>query len=441
VEWEAFEQRSSQLVVDMRNPASRSQTVEEYPSSSPLPMNDTENLDRRRKRGHSLSSLDVVSTRSLHVSNTRSNANLKQASTDAHGGRDKSGARLAFMDYLIKPVQRICKYPILLDQLKIGKSARSGSPQEDGGTSPGSSYNGESPSVADGDPDTAVGSALQAMKQVTSSVNEARRRQDIVTKSSLIATRILNAFSAQSSSSARSLLGHNLTHNFLSELGACLLAGSMDVIHHHADKIPGSSGTVKAKYLGAFLYMGGYLVLVKAGKGKVYEPKHWFSLVGFEIDDVPEEEGVYPQSTGMILFLNVFSQHYYHARSVCLARDIISKWQRRVNEKRMCGYPRSTNHSRFAGIGRTSLHRVSIRILGTTSSSRCTRMGRPTVFRPYPHCRPFSNPYRPLKEVRPHQHSANLTRRLRHQKHCARKYRVGRIPFRYQLVVARLPRP
>ena len=57
----------------------------------------------------------------------------------------------------------------------------------------------------------------------------------------------------------------------------------MDVIHHHADKIPGSSGTVKAKYLGAFLYMGGYLVLVKVCKSKVYEPRHWFSLTGFEI--------------------------------------------------------------------------------------------------------------------------------------------------------------
>jgi hypothetical protein len=65
----------------------------------------------------------------------------------------------------------------------------------------------------------------------------------------------------------------------------------MDVIHHYVDKIPGSSGTVKAKYLGSFLYMGGYLILVKVSKGKVYEPRHWFSLAGFELVDVSEEDG------------------------------------------------------------------------------------------------------------------------------------------------------
>jgi len=65
----------------------------------------------------------------------------------------------------------------------------------------------------------------------------------------------------------------------------------MDVLHHYADKITSTSGTIKAKYLGAFLYMGGYLILVKISKGKVYEPRHWLSLAGVELIDVPEDDG------------------------------------------------------------------------------------------------------------------------------------------------------
>jgi hypothetical protein len=189
------------------------------------------------------------------------------------------------MDYLIKPIQRICKYPLLLDQLKTGKSFRK--PTQDDGSSL-SSCNRDSVDIADAD--SVVEIASQAMRGVASSVDEARRRQDISTKSSFIVARISSSLAAQASSSLRSPGGHNLSPVFLASLGACLLAGSMDVIHHYVDKIPGNSGTVKAKYLGAFLYVGGYLILVKVSKGKVYEPRHWFSLVGFELVDVSEEE-------------------------------------------------------------------------------------------------------------------------------------------------------
>jgi hypothetical protein len=96
--------------------------------------------------------------------------------------------------------------------------------------------------------------------------------------------------------------------------------------------------------------MGGYLVLVKVCKGKVYEPRHWFSLAGFEIGDVPEEEGVYHVAayfrvgSSYCLLTWVRLQRYCHVRSVCPAWDIISKWQRLVSAKRMFGCPLSANH-------------------------------------------------------------------------------------------------
>jgi hypothetical protein len=51
---------------------------------------------------------------------------------------------------------------------------------------------------------------------------------------------------------------------------------------------------VRVKYLGAFLYLGGYLILVKVGKGKAYRVKHWFSLAQFEMVDIPPDIGTHP---------------------------------------------------------------------------------------------------------------------------------------------------
>src|ERR1700735_5000704 len=121
VEWDAFEQRSSQLVANLRKPVSYIQTLEGQVSIPAL--DDTESFEVRRKRRHSLSSLDFPA-RSLRVPNMRSNTNLNHAATtlfDSGAAREKN-SRLVFMDYLIKPVQRICRYPLLLDQLKMGTS-------------------------------------------------------------------------------------------------------------------------------------------------------------------------------------------------------------------------------------------------------------------------------------------------------------------------------
>ena len=52
--------------------------------------------------------------------------------------------------------------------------------------------------------------------------------------------------------------------------------------------------SVSAKYLGAFLYVGGYMVLVKAVKAGVYIARHWFSLCSeaVEVVDVSEDDGM-----------------------------------------------------------------------------------------------------------------------------------------------------
>lgn len=72
-------------------------------------------------------------------------------------------SRLTLCDFLIKPVQRICRYPLLLAQLLDDPEDEL---QKD-----------------------TVSRALKAMKDVAALVDEARRQKDIATKSKLIIER------------------------------------------------------------------------------------------------------------------------------------------------------------------------------------------------------------------------------------------------------------
>ena len=45
------------------------------------------------------------------------------------------------------------------------------------------------------------------------------------------------------------------------------------------------------KYLGMLLYLSGYLIVVKVGRGKAYLIKHWFSIKSFEMVDMPQDTG------------------------------------------------------------------------------------------------------------------------------------------------------
>ena len=220
------------------------------------------------KRAKSLTCLDGTA-RSLR-SRSSMTMTLDSMASSSEPRRDKGLRRIAFADYLIKPVQRICKYPLLLDQLLPSKVLRT-SPEDRS------------------DVHVVVESAAQAMRHVATSVDEARHRQDIATQSSLIFSRI--SLGLASTSAIPSPLVQILTQDFLSSLGTCVLSGSLDVMHYHPTRPLGQTSNIKAKYLGAFLYSGGYLILVKVCKGRKYVPRHWFSLIDFEVSDVEDDGG------------------------------------------------------------------------------------------------------------------------------------------------------
>ncbi|KAF8450526.1 hypothetical protein L210DRAFT_2394516 [Boletus edulis BED1] len=253
-EWDAFELRCAALAAEMQS----LDVAEDFIPSSE---------SRRRlwdlcKRRHSLSSLDALSTENMLPLTT---------SESSHTDRETSSKRprLMFMDYMIKPVQRVCRYPLLFDQL-----------QERNGTQRFSEPKSTSTPM---DGQDAVKTALRAMRTVASLVDEARRQQDLYATSVQIVSRITQGLLTSAASHNRPSQSASLPI-FLSTLPPCHLSGSLDVIHYRGTNMA-RLGTVRAKYLGAFLFPGGFLVLVKVAKSKAYEPKHWFNLRAFELVD------------------------------------------------------------------------------------------------------------------------------------------------------------
>ncbi|EIN10896.1 hypothetical protein PUNSTDRAFT_142793 [Punctularia strigosozonata HHB-11173 SS5] len=285
-EWDHYEQRCQFLVTRGIEEETRLRKNSEscamggrsnaviLPDDPPGTDADADFVARRRRR-HSTSSLAPVAF------TTKSLWNGSAAAKPEPGGSSRSQAsRLCLLDYLVKPVQRICRYPLLFDPLKARKGSNAHAAQN-------SYAHGELRLPNSLTADIVIESASQAMRHVISMVDEARDRQDVFTKSALIASRI----------SRPSAATHGLSADFMDSLGPCMLAGSLDVMQEHKEV---SSGVLDVKYLGAFLYAGGYLLMVKAiegkGKSRVYEPRHWFSLVGSDLVDVPEDEALLPCS-------------------------------------------------------------------------------------------------------------------------------------------------
>ncbi|KAL1747650.1 hypothetical protein HDZ31DRAFT_80227 [Schizophyllum fasciatum] len=280
-EWDEFERRCSDLVHEMSpRPSVEDTRPAPHAASATAALANPESFSSDlptpspRKRSRSVHSLDGA-VRSLR----RRSVAAREALPFPNELRSR---RLTLMDYLIKPIQRICKYPLLLDQLKPSRGALRLSAAQPARRSA---------------VHVAVESAAQAMRHVAAAVDAARARQAVCVQSALIVARIASALRLSSSSSAsqHSLPASlNMTSSFLSSLGTCLLAGSLDVVHQSPRQAVAASASIKAKYLGAFLYLGGYLILVKVCKGKVYEPKHWFSLADFEIVDLDERDAMLP---------------------------------------------------------------------------------------------------------------------------------------------------
>ena len=179
-------------------------------------------------------------------------------------------SKLRFQDYAIKPVQRICRYPLVLGQVLKNLG---GGPER-----------GE------------VKSAWDGFRKVAEGVDDAKRVREGELRTTLVASRM----ELQSVSSVLVLAAQRTRTDaspvqpvnwaFCDVLGPILLGGTLHVLHRHPSPDP-----LKVRYLGCFLYRS-HLVMVKVKKRDSYEPREWLPLRLFEIGSVEEGEGAYSSS-------------------------------------------------------------------------------------------------------------------------------------------------
>ena len=260
VEWDAFERRCTQLVAanlifpdgssqerDSATEKEEDTGLEERCPDADINSQDEEQLHCQLPTtslddnpplpwGHSLSTHDLT-----HAAVT-SNKDTKKENVAERDPR----LRLQFEDYLIKPVQRICKYPLLLGTLTHKRRPQA--------------VNGADEIIMD---------AKQAMMDAAALVDNANFSHLQLQQTSRISTRL---------SAPAPVLA------FIRSLSPCTLAGSLDVVRAPA---------LKAKYLAAFLYEGGFLALAKVNRGPRYELRYWFSLEGFEVSDTADNNREY----------------------------------------------------------------------------------------------------------------------------------------------------
>jgi RhoGEF domain len=253
VEWDAFERRCTELVVaslaHADSPPERFNDEEEEASSrDQYPDGDSDGKDPELSHVQRQPMAPLENHPSWR---SRSNYDLTKHTTFTAGkdGNKESLSerdprlRMQFTDYLIKPVQRICRYPLLLAPLTLNR----------GPTAPTGT-------------DAVVTDAKKAMADVAALVDNANFSHLQQQQTSRIGARL---------SAPATVLP------FIRTLSPCTLAGSLDVV-----RVP----ALKAKYLAAFLYEGGFLALAKVIRGPRYELRYWFSLEGFELYDATDDD-------------------------------------------------------------------------------------------------------------------------------------------------------
>lgn len=173
-----------------------------------------------------------------------------------------SPSRLMLRDLLILPVQRVCRYPMMLSafasvtepMLEVVSSHSSKSSL------------------------SKIEQARILMASIAAKANDANNRSLIVASTTLLFKRLLE---------------HPvLTRPFLDSLGLCNLAGTVEVVYHHSVLAPLVS-PVKVRYFGAFLFRG-YLILAKIKRANIYEIRHYLPLEVCDLTDI--KEGFLPHS-------------------------------------------------------------------------------------------------------------------------------------------------
>uniref|UniRef100_V5ELV6 DH domain-containing protein n=2 Tax=Kalmanozyma brasiliensis (strain GHG001) TaxID=1365824 RepID=V5ELV6_KALBG len=189
----------------------------------------------------------------------------------------ENSSRLLFRDFLIKPIQRLCLYPLVLQTLQKHSSATGDSVEE-------------------------LALAISLMREVADQVDEAGKRRESELRADLISSRIEP--------------NQGVTSSFVKSLGDCQLSGTLDVLHHHRVLNP-LVAPLRFKYFGVFIYHS-FLLMVKVRKNSTYECRQWFPLWAARLSNVEDERNLIPNS----FRLSVKDHHFELAASNAKERQL-----------------------------------------------------------------------------------------------------------------------
>ncbi|KAI9251449.1 hypothetical protein BDA99DRAFT_521906 [Phascolomyces articulosus] len=163
---------------------------------------------------------------------------------------DEMNGRRMFEDYMIMPVQRLLKYKLILESMN--KTVQTDTKEHE-----------------------ALMQALLVMHKVALRLNSEKSRLEARRKTKLFLNRLdsdwVNAASKR----------------FYGVLGSCILIGTLDI------RI--LSENTKVKRFGCALF-NSYMIIAKGKRYDRYEPRHWFPLRTFDVQDLPNEQPSLPHS-------------------------------------------------------------------------------------------------------------------------------------------------
>ncbi|KAI8393577.1 Dbl homology domain-containing protein, partial [Radiomyces spectabilis] len=154
--------------------------------------------------------------------------------------------RLHFEDYLIKPVQRICRYPLLFREILRNTPSET-------------------------EEHILLREVLRKMQAILTDIDQQKYQRDIRKRTELFIERLEEDW--------------RMKKRHLSRLGNLEIAGALDVTL----AAPGQT-TTRPRYLGCFVFPT-YIIFARAKKVTSYVPKHWFPLKLVEVQELPDRHG------------------------------------------------------------------------------------------------------------------------------------------------------
>ncbi|ORY07959.1 hypothetical protein K493DRAFT_332505 [Basidiobolus meristosporus CBS 931.73] len=156
--------------------------------------------------------------------------------------RESKTTRLPIQSYLMEPIQRICRYPLLLEKLMESTQKDTLAFRE-------------------------VLSARNLIRRIAREINEKKRQKEGREKAKILRNRLECV--------------PGLSLEFVHSLGSIVIAGALLVANCQMQP-------PKVKYYGCVLFES-YLLVIKAKKATAYEPKHWLPLYKIDIHDFNDD--------------------------------------------------------------------------------------------------------------------------------------------------------